>query len=133
MVEISEKCRKKRLHLTETEDEGSRTHFSLKSLRHQRLENVDAARATPFHARDSMTAPFLSRRQWLQTAGASSLALTTPDFLLAHGQDKTSALAPLNRYPRMVQEWYVSEVESALVLRGLVDFFKLKTKDEAEA
>ena len=79
-----------------------------------------------------MTAPYLSRRQWLQTAGATPLALTT-DLPLAIGQDRSPALAPFNRYPRMVQEWYVFEVESAHLLRGLSEFFKLKTKDEAEA
>lgn len=57
-----------------------------------------------------MTRP--SRRQFFHAAGLSTLALGGSS---AVAQDKQPAgpLAPLNRFPRAVQEWYVAQVRAA--------------------
>ena len=77
-----------------------------------------------------MAAPFpLSRRQWLLASAAAPLALTSRSV----AQPKQPvALAPLNRFPRMVQEWYVEQVRAAEKV-GLDAQAKLKTKADAEA
>jgi len=72
----------------------------------------------------------ISRRQWLQTAGASAISLGLP-LPQVFAQEK-SALAPLNRFPRAVQEWYVAQVRAA-EKRGQEARAKLKTKADAEA
>jgi cephalosporin-C deacetylase-like acetyl esterase len=78
-----------------------------------------------------LTHPTLSRRQWLAAAGLSPLALNLP--LPAFAQQKQpAALSPLNRFPRMVQEWYVGQVRAA-ENRGNTARAKLKTKADAEA
>ena len=68
----------------------------------------------------------LSRRDWMK---ACTIALSPS---LALGQERAAeSLAPLNRFPRIVQEWYVSrirEVENA----SLDVQAKLRTKEDAE-
>jgi cephalosporin-C deacetylase-like acetyl esterase len=76
--------------------------------------------------------PGPSRRQLFQLAAASSLALT-PERSRASAQEKKSAaLAPLNRFPRAVQEWYVAQMRTA-EKRGNEMRAKLRTKEDAEA
>jgi dienelactone hydrolase len=76
--------------------------------------------------RDLPMSFFVTRRGLLKT---SALALS-PQF--AFGQEKKAGpLAPLNRFPRTVQEWYVArvrDVERASLARQA----KLKTRDDAE-
>ena len=80
----------------------------------------------------SLHSPALSRRNFFRTAGAASLALGL-DSLRAFAQEKqTASLAPLNRFPRTVQEWYVEQVRAA-EKRGEEARAKLKTKADAEA
>lgn len=68
----------------------------------------------------------MNRRDWLQLAG---LTLGSP---FATGQEKASeALAPLNRFPRSVQEWYVAKVREA-EKASLEIQSELKTKADAE-
>lgn len=75
--------------------------------------------------------PTLSRRQLFGAAAASPLALLTDRA--AFGQEKQpAALAPLNRFPRTVQDWYVEQVRAA-EKRGDEARAKLKTKADAEA
>src|SRR5262245_42148954 len=70
----------------------------------------------------------LSRRQWLFATTAAPFALTSRSV----AQPKQSAaLAPLNRFPRMVQEWYVEQARTAEKV-GLDAQAKLKTKEDAE-
>jgi dienelactone hydrolase/pimeloyl-ACP methyl ester carboxylesterase len=74
--------------------------------------------------------PQPSRRQCLYLAGASALAPALPRLV---AQEKQPAqLAPLNRFPRAVQEWYVEQVRAA-ERRGDAARAKLKTKADAEA
>jgi dienelactone hydrolase len=75
----------------------------------------------------------LSRRQWFQAAGLSSLALTCGGFC-AFAQEKQPAapLVPLNRFGRAVQEWYVEQVRAA-ERRGVEARAKLRSKADAEA
>lgn len=63
----------------------------------------------------------------------SALALTTPSPR-TRVQEKplANALAPLNRFPRMVREWYVEQVRAAEKI-GLDAQAALKTKADAEA
>ena len=72
----------------------------------------------------------LSRRQWFHAAGAS--ALSSLARLSAQDKQPAAALAPLNRFPRTVQEWYVEQVRDA-ERRGEEARAKLKTKADAEA
>jgi cephalosporin-C deacetylase-like acetyl esterase len=71
----------------------------------------------------------LSRRQWLLTTAAAPFAVTSRT--LAQPKQPT-ALVPLNRFPRMVQEWYVEHVRAAERI-GLDAQAKLKSKEDAEA
>ena len=73
----------------------------------------------------------LSRRQWLLAAGASPLAWPSAPRADA-APPAEPALAPLNRFPRMVQEWYVGQVRAAEKI-GTEARAKLKTKADAEA
>lgn len=58
--------------------------------------------------------PSLSRRQWFQVAGASALSLAPPlPRVLADEKPPAPPLAPLNRFPRTVQEFYVERVRAA--------------------
>ncbi len=76
--------------------------------------------------------PKLSRRHFFHTAGLSSLAFGfegLPTF--AQEKQPAAALAPLNRFPRSVQEWYVEQVRAAEKI-GTDIQAKLKTKADAE-
>ena len=71
----------------------------------------------------------LSRRQWLLATAATPLAVLPR----AVAQPKQPApLTPLNRFPRMVQEWYVEQARAAEKI-GLDAQVKLRTKEDAEA
>ncbi|MCE9563919.1 MAG: prolyl oligopeptidase family serine peptidase [Planctomycetes bacterium] len=75
----------------------------------------------------------LSRRQWLLAAGVSPFALDLSGHAL--GQEKRpapAALTPLNRFPRMVQEFYVEQIRAAEKI-GLDAQAALKSKADAEA
>lgn len=74
----------------------------------------------------------LSRRQWLVAAGASPLALSLSPPASAQEKQPDKPLAPLHRFPRMVQEWYVEQVRAAEKI-GNEARAKLKTKADAEA
>ncbi len=81
-----------------------------------------------------LSTPVLSRRHFFGAAGLSSLALGF-DNLRVFAQEKqpaAPALAPLNRFPRAVQEWYVDQVRAAEKI-GVDARAKLKTKADAEA
>jgi dienelactone hydrolase len=77
--------------------------------------------------------PAISRRQLFRAAGVSSLALAFPAFrtFAQEKQPTAPALAPLNRFPRTVQEWYVERVRAAETI-GEETRAKLKTKIDAE-
>jgi len=73
-----------------------------------------------------------SRRELFRATGLSALALGF-DGPSAFAQEKQPlALAPLNRFPRTVQEFYVEQVRAA-EKRGEEARAKLKTKADAEA
>ena len=75
----------------------------------------------------------LSRRDWFRAAGVATATFTLPHQELL-GQEKpptAPTLAPLNRFPRMVQEWYVEQVRAAEKI-GLDAQAALKTKADAE-
>lgn len=75
-----------------------------------------------------------TRRSFLRVAGLAPIALGAEGAAAA--QEKlpagASALAPLNRFPRAVQDWYVERVRAAEA-RGAEARAKLKTKADAEA
>jgi len=79
----------------------------------------------------------INRRHMLQVAGLDVLGLTLGNRLLtgearAAGPPDASAIAPLNRFPRMVQHYFVDRVrraEKACLQRQA----SLKTKADAEA
>jgi dienelactone hydrolase len=77
--------------------------------------------------------PAISRRQLFRAAGVSSLALAfpAPRTFAQEKQPAAPALAPLNRFPRTVQEWYVEKVRAAEKIGAEVRA-KLKTKTDAE-
>jgi dienelactone hydrolase len=75
----------------------------------------------------------LTRRNFLHTAGIAPLALAS-DSLRTLAQEKQPAkeLAPLNRFPQTVHEWFVEQVRAA-EKRGEEARAKLTTKADAEA
>ncbi|MFM8271215.1 MAG: alpha/beta hydrolase family protein, partial [Gemmata sp.] len=73
----------------------------------------------------------LSRRQFLSAAGLAPLAPGLRSYTLAQ-ENQPAALAPLNRLPRTVQEWYVEHVRAA-GRRNAEALAGLKTKADAEA
>ncbi|MBV9121958.1 MAG: hypothetical protein JO112_01200, partial [Planctomycetes bacterium] len=78
-----------------------------------------------------------SRRQMLQLTGALALGLTDPELLpssacLAAYVDQPGPLPALNRFPRMVQEYFVGQVRQA-EQQGNALRAALRTKAEAEA
>jgi len=77
----------------------------------------------------------LSRRSALRTASLGALGFALPNFTSA-AEPKTkpdgTALAPLNRFPRMVQEHYVQRLR-AVEARANQRRDALKTKADAEA
>jgi len=77
----------------------------------------------------------VSRRQLLQYAGAGAVGWTLLETTISgrslNAQDKDK-LAPLNRFPRMVQEYFVSRVRTAE--QAVIDAQnQLQTKADAEA
>lgn len=78
------------------------------------------------------SSPAPSRRQLFRLAAASSLALTAEGPPAFAQEKRPVVLAPLNRFPRSVQEWYVRQVRAA-ERRGEEDRARLKTKADAEA
>ena len=84
--------------------------------------------------RDSLR---ISRRTMLHTLSAGAAGMALPAPLVAHAmQDPrptaTVPLAPLNRFPRMVQEFFV-ERENELHRQRLRTLAALKTRADAEA
>ncbi len=77
----------------------------------------------------------LNRRQWLRLAGWHALALGLGDCgvgrAVAVEQQPAVSLAPLNRFPRMVQEYTVERVRAA-EQAGLKARAALKTRADAE-
>ncbi len=74
----------------------------------------------------------LSRRAWLQALSLSALGLATAPQLLAQTTEQAKTLAPLNRFPRLMQDYFVArvrEIEAAAVKKK----FALKTKADAQA
>jgi dienelactone hydrolase/pimeloyl-ACP methyl ester carboxylesterase len=78
----------------------------------------------------------LSRRQWLHVISAHALGLAvadrTPVPAAAAEGGTAPALAPLNRFPRMVQEYFVERVRAA-ERAGLQAQAALRTKADAQA
>ena len=73
----------------------------------------------------------LTRRQWLAATAASPLALHLPAPAPAgQAPQAPAALPPLNRFPRMVQEFYVEQVRAA-EKKGADLRAALKTKADA--
>src|SRR5438105_2609534 len=73
----------------------------------------------------------LSRRQWLQAIGLPTLSRTLAEQAVA-AEPKPAILPPLNRFPRMVQEYFVARVR-ALEQANLRTQAALRTKADAEA
>jgi dienelactone hydrolase len=82
-----------------------------------------------------MTLPFppLSRREFFHTASASALSLGFPAIRTCaeEKQPAAPALAPLNRFPRTVHEWFVEQARAA-EKSGEEARARLKTKLDAE-
>jgi cephalosporin-C deacetylase-like acetyl esterase len=74
----------------------------------------------------------LSRRQLFHVAGAGAVTSLLPGGRALAQEKNPAALAPLNRFPRMVHEWYVEQVRAA-ERKGNEARAKLKTKGDAEA
>jgi len=82
----------------------------------------------------SQPASRLTRRQLLQSAGAGALGAVVAQHWWASGayaQSKDDRLQPLNRFPRMMQEYYVDRLRAFHVKR-LERLAALKTKADAE-
>jgi hypothetical protein len=77
-----------------------------------------------------------SRRQWLQVIGLHALGLgladQRPNAVAGAGPASAASLAPLNRFPRMVQEHFVERVRAAEGA-GLRARAALRTRADAEA
>lgn len=93
---------------------------------------------TTFSARSNEdTRATFSRRQAIRTAGLAALGLTALDWLtvsdvFAAAASGKTELEPLNRFPRMVQEYFVQRVRKAEAEANKVRA-QLKTKADAEA
>src|SRR5262249_37775461 len=76
----------------------------------------------------------LSRRQWLQTLPLHAFALGLFDqaSMGASGQTPAPSVPPLNRFPRMVQEFFVEQVRVVEQV-GLRQREALQTSADAEA
>jgi dienelactone hydrolase len=90
----------------------------------------------PF-AVDPAVAHLLSRRQVLQSSATAALGLAQGPLLWSGASRAAQAgaagqLTPLNRFPRMVQEFFVEQVRRA-EHQGLQTKHALKTKADAEA
>lgn len=75
--------------------------------------------------------PF-TRRLWLQAAAAHAAILGTTPRASGQTAAKSAPLVPLNRFPRMVQEYFVRQVRAAEHL-GEQARAAIKTKADAEA
>ncbi|MDA7916565.1 prolyl oligopeptidase family serine peptidase, partial [Verrucomicrobia bacterium] len=78
----------------------------------------------------------ISRRSALKTTGLSALGLVSADWLALNEVLESSAsgqttLAPLNRFPRMVQEYMVHKVKGIEAAANKVRD-QIKTKEQAE-
>jgi dienelactone hydrolase len=71
----------------------------------------------------------LSRRQWLQATGLHAIGLALVDHSSAA---EATPLPPLNRFPRMVQEYFVERVRAA-ERAGLEARAALRTRADAQA
>jgi len=74
----------------------------------------------------------LTRRQWLLATGLTPFSLGISGHALGQDKQPLPPLTPLNRFPRMVQEFYVEQVRAAEKI-GLDAQAALKTKADAEA
>jgi dienelactone hydrolase len=76
----------------------------------------------------------LDRRHWLQLLGTPALALALLDHRATSlpAAESAAPLPPLNRFPRMVQEYFVERVRAAEAA-GLQAQAALRTKADAEA
>lgn len=87
-------------------------------------------------AGESVTAlPFVNRRQVLRAAVLHSVSLPLAGAWLARsaqGAEPAPPMEPLNRFPRMVQEWFVGQVRAAEE-RGRAERNQLQTRADAEA
>lgn len=93
---------------------------------------LDSAAMT--HIRRLAASLPLSRRQWLAHSGAAACTSILPvgwvsSLLGAEGE--AAAIAPLNRFPRMMQEFFVEQVRAS-DRRGLLIKQALQTRAEAE-
>jgi len=73
-----------------------------------------------------------SRRQLLQCAAGQAIAVPLVQHWLCNNLQAADAYVPLNRFPRMVHEWFVKQVREA-EQRKLRRLESLKTKGDAEA
>src|SRR5438128_711729 len=75
---------------------------------------------------------WLSRRTVLRWAAASPLLLPAASVLAQDAKNARGELQPLNRFSRMVQEWFVTQVREA---EGKIKerLAALKTKQDAES
>jgi dienelactone hydrolase len=74
----------------------------------------------------------LTRRQWFQFTSSGALSLAVPTSAVNAQPAQTPPIAPLNRFPRMVQEYYVEQVRAAEKI-GIDARAKLRNKTDAEA
>jgi dienelactone hydrolase len=92
-------------------------------------------RKVPMRSRNILKAWTFSRRQWLQGIGLHTLAagLLEQSSIEAASQTQapTPSLPPLNRFPRMVQEFFVEQVRAA-EQAGLQARAALRTRADAE-
>lgn len=81
----------------------------------------------------SIAHPFLSRRDLLQALTLSAVGLATTQSVSAQAANgSAAALTPLNRFPRMMQDFFVARVRE-IEQAGIKKKFALKTKAEAQA
>jgi dienelactone hydrolase len=86
------------------------------------------------HSRADRLVPPLSRRQWLELLGLDALALAAPGRPADAAEGDRPAPAarpPLNRFPRMVQEYFVARARAAEEA-GLRAREALKSRADAE-
>src|SRR5262245_43758602 len=97
---------------------------------HIRIRSSSAHRRTAMSLSKTMFS--FSRRDFFHAVGSSALALGCGEFL-ALGQEKQPAagLTPLNRFARVVQEFFVEQVRAAEKI-GEDARAKLKTKADTE-
>ena len=72
------------------------------------------------------------RRSFLQLSAATATASQLAPFLAVAADDNTHEIPPMNRFPRMVHNYYLDQVIRA-ERRGLAKKEALKTKADAEA